>query len=316
MRTITPEAEEILDKKFPVLDHGYVVLTDYMGGDDDIANAARVSNSGQVTKKSTNRGLIRYLLRHRHTSPFEMVEFKFICRMPIFVARQWIRHRTASVNEVSGRYSVLPDEFYIPRESELSFQSKGNNQGRAEEKLSPETAALILRLLKDDAESTFRRYHTFLGEDTGIFLAGNASKELKDGGGLARELARINLPLSTYTEWVWKIDLHNLLHFLGLRLEEHAQWEIRQFAGVLYDMAKAVAPLAVEAFRDYQFQAATFSRQERELLAKLLGHGLINEIIDRAAQVSVTSGLHNVMSQREFDEFRIKLLALQDYTRD
>lgn len=311
MRSSVAAADAILDKRFDVLDHGYVVLTDYMGCDDDIANAARVSNAGQVEKKSTNKGLIRYLLRHRHTSPFEMVEMKFICRMPIFVARQWIRHRTASVNEQSGRYSILKDEFYIPTSEQLCTQSKGNNQGRSEERLSPEVAEAVLSLLREDAESAFRRYRLYLGDGcldrapNGVVEA-KAEEELRTRGGIAKELARINLPLSTYTEWVWKIDLHNLLHFLGLRLDEHAQWEIRQYADILYYMVKCVAPVAAEAFEDYILNAVTFSRQEILALARLFSiapQNLQEGHIKRCAA-------DNELTNREVDEFFGKVMRI------
>lgn len=312
MRSRVEAAEALLDKVFPVLDHGHVILTDYMGSDDDIANAARVSNAGQVEKKSSNRGLIRYLLRHHHTSPFEMVEFKFICRMPIFVARQWIRHRTANVNEASGRYSVLPDEFYVPSKEQVCAQSKGNNQGRSSNSLSEETASTIIRLLKVDAEEAFRRYHMFLGDNPSLYFANDAiQKEIVESGGLARELARINLPLSTYTEWVWKIDLHNLLRFLALRMDEHAQWEIQQYAKSLFNIVSVVCPIATEAFEDYLLNAITFSRHELQALAKVLHFG---------AGISNTSSLkEKVMatipkfSSREADEFLAKITQIQKY---
>lgn len=617
MRSRVEAAEALLDKVFPVLDHGHVILTDYMGSDDDIANAARVSNAGQVEKKSSNKGLIRYLLRHHHTSPFEMVEFKFICRMPIFVARQWIRHRTAclagdapisfdlpggktksslprhysltvkqiydrwqetrnvsrpkrqenplykrervqgmrlrclntntmeichtqiedivlsgtkkvlkvvfddgsvlratedhkcftslgwlqlktairrkakfvgvgkcrvqkkvaqsfspaelsreqwetipgfpynyevsslgrvrnwhntrgvmldtpiiksqtlvggypsvslsqkgksrlhrvhklvlfafvggrprgaqarhgddcpencrlsnlswgsaqdnsddrmshgcdqslsarwvsvdswkedgvedvfdievkgpwhnfvaggvvvhnSVNEASGRYSVLPNEFYVPSKDQICAQSKGNNQGRSLNSLSEETANTIIRLLKIDAEEAFRRYHMFLGDNPNLYFANDAiQREIVESGGLARELARINLPLSTYTEWVWKIDLHNLLRFLSLRMDEHAQWEIQQYAGVLFNIVSAVCPIATEAFQDYMLNAITFSKHELQALAKVFHFGAdIGNLSSLKEEVAATVPK---FSSREVDEFLAKIAQIQKY---
>ena len=244
-------AEEILGGYFPVLDHGFVSLVDYMGSDEDVERAARVSYGYGTRKKSATRGLIRYLRRHRHTTPSEMVELKFHCAMPMFVARQWVRHRTASINEYSGRYSLMPLLFYRPGPGELALQSHSNRQGR-DRAASPalwEEAVERWDRLREDAATT---YGWLLEED------------------VARELARIDLPLSTYTQWYWKIDLHNLLHFLSLRADPHAQWEIRAFARVMAGMVKRVAPLSFEAWRDYEFGGASLSRAEREALAALV----------------------------------------------
>ncbi|HEX6134516.1 MAG TPA: FAD-dependent thymidylate synthase [Longimicrobiales bacterium] len=251
-RPTNPAAEEILGQYFPVLDHGFVSLVDYMGGDESIERAARVSYGYGTRKSSQTRGLIRYLRRHRHTTPSEMVELKFHCAMPMFVARQWIRHRTANVNEYSGRYSLMPLLFYTPEPSDFALQSEQNNQGRSSEAadaaLYQETVARWERMRADAAET----YGWLVAED------------------VARELARIDLPLSTYTQWYWKIDLHNLLHFLTLRVDPHAQLEIRAFAEVMAGMVKRVAPFTYEAWIDYDVAGAHLSRGELSALRSLL----------------------------------------------
>ena len=251
-RPTVPAAEEILGGYFPVLDHGFVALVDYMGTDADIERAARVSYGAGTRRVSQTRGLVRYLQRHAHTTPAEMVEFKFHCAMPIFVARQWIRHRTASVNELSARYSLLPLLFYTPAAGNFARQSQVNNQGRQAEpapaRLHADAIARWERLRQDAADA----YGWLLGED------------------VARELARIDLPLSTYTQWYWKIDLHNLLHFLTLRVDAHAQWEIRAYGEVMAGMLQRVAPLAFEAWLDYDVLGAHLSHAERLALARLL----------------------------------------------
>ena len=251
-RPIAAGAEEILGGYFPVLDHGFVALVDYMGTDDDIERAARVSYGAGTRRVSQTRGLVRYLQRHAHTTPSEMVEFKFHCSMPMFVARQWIRHRTASVNEYSARYSLLPLLFYEPPHAHFAHQSSVNNQGREAEPASDETYAGAVgrwQRLRDHAAET---YDWLLAED------------------VARELARIDLPLSTYTQWYWKIDLHNLLHFLTLRVDDHAQWEIQEYGRVMAGMLERVAPLAYEAWLDYNVLGTRLSYAERLALAKLL----------------------------------------------
>ena len=251
-RPTVAAAEEILGGYFPVLDHGFVALVDYMGTDTDIEQAARVSYGAGTRRKSQTRGLVRYLQRHQHTTPTEMVELKFHCAMPIFVARQWIRHRTASVNELSARYSLLPLLFYTPDAANFALQSKANNQGRRAEPAPPPLCAEALarwERLRQDAAETY-----------GWLLAGD----------VARELARIDLPLSTYTQWYWKIDLHNLLHFLSLRVDAHAQWEIRAYGEVMAGMLQRVAPLAYEAWLDYTVLGARLSFAERAALARLL----------------------------------------------
>ena len=248
-----PEADALLDKEFKVLDRGFVRLVDYMGSDAAIVQAARVSYGEGTKRVQDDRNLIRYLMRHRHTSPFEMVEFKFHVKLPIFVARQWIRHRSASVNEYSGRYSVMKEEFYLPAEADIRYQSTVNKQGRSEEEVPPALRRKFLDYLIRSQKEAYEAYHEFIEAD------------------LARELARINLPLSLYTEWYWKIDLHNLFHFLRLRMDAHAQKEIREYANVMADMVKAVCPLAYEAFLDYTVNAITFSAPELRILREWLG---------------------------------------------
>ncbi|MBU8933813.1 MAG: FAD-dependent thymidylate synthase [candidate division Zixibacteria bacterium] len=251
-RAVKKEADVLLDKEFKVLNHGFIRLIDYMGDDSAIVQAARVSYGAGTKKISEDRGLIRYLMRHRHTSPFEMVEFKFHVKLPIFVARQWIRHRTANVNEYSGRYSVMKEEFYLPQPEDIRFQSTVNKQGRSPEEVPDELKHRLLEVLKKSQSDAFAHYSEFVD------------------GGLARELARINLPLSLYTEWYWKIDLHNLFHFLSLRMDSHAQQEIRVYANVMADMVKTVCPMAYEAFVDYRLNAACFSGPELDALRPLL----------------------------------------------
>ncbi|VVB82215.1 Thymidylate synthase ThyX [uncultured archaeon] len=268
MHTTIKEAEKILDKKFPVLNHGFVRLVDYMGGDSAIVQAARVSYGMGTKTVSEDNGLIRYLMRHEHTSPFEMVEMKFHCKMPIFVARQWVRHRTASLNEISGRYSVMKDEFYIPEAEQVNLQSKNNKQGRSEETFSSEETEKFLLDLEYEQQKDYSNY----------------KKRIEIG--MARELARINLPLSLYTEWYWKIDLHNLFHFLGLRMDEHAQYEIRAYAETMFEMTKKVAPLACQAFEDYQLNAMKFSASEITSLKRLLKGDEEEPILDNPSFVS------------------------------
>ncbi|OGZ60789.1 MAG: hypothetical protein A2932_02385 [Candidatus Spechtbacteria bacterium RIFCSPLOWO2_01_FULL_46_10] len=240
-------AERWLGCPIKVLDHGFVYLVDYMGNDDSVVQAARVSYGEGTKKVSTNVGLIRYLRRHMHTTPFEMLEFKFHCKMPIFVARQWVRHRTANINEYSGRYSEMSDEFYLPDLSVIAKQSGGNRQGRDEE-LNPEQQARVRELLSADYTQSYAHYREFLDMN------------------LARELARIGLSVANYTQWYWKIDLHNLMHFLALRLDEHAQWEIRQYAEAMARILKDAVPVCWKAFEDYQLNAIRFSGPEHKML--------------------------------------------------
>ena len=286
-RPTSPEAEEILGLYFPVLDHGFVRVVDYMGDDAAIVQAARVSYGRGTKRVNEDRGLIRYLMRHHHTTPFEMCELKLHCKLPIFVARQWIRHRTANVNEYSGRYSILDREFYLPPADALCVQSTGNRQGRGAS-LEAERAAAVLQLLRDDATRCYDHYQELLNED-------EAGRTLRPGEpSLARELARINLTLGFYTQWYWKIDLHNLLHFLLLRGDTHAQEEIRVYAQAISEVAQRWVPLAWEAFVDYRLEAMTLSRAEGEAVRAMLA----GERPDLAAL-----GL----SKREQDELRAKL---------
>ncbi len=276
-RPTSPAAEEILGGYFPVLDHGFVALVDYMGGDEAVERAARVSYGHGTRKVSRTRGLLRYLRRHLHTTPSEMVEFKFHCAMPIFVARQWIRHRTASVNEYSGRYSLMPLVFYEPQGDHFALQSAANKQGRAAQTALPGLEA------KDRAAQTALPGLEEAGVRPSSELYEEAVRrwgETRDqasadyrwlvGEDVARELARIDLPLSTYTQWYWKIDLHNLLHFLTLRVDPHAQWEIQEFGRVMAAMVRRVAPLSYEAWIDYQVAGERLSRGEMAALSKLV----------------------------------------------
>jgi thymidylate synthase (FAD) len=262
-RATVPALEGILYDPIPVLDHGFVRVIDYMGDDTAIVQAARVSY-GRGTKQSRqDAGLIRYLMRHRHTTPFEMCEIKFHVKLPIFVARQWIRHRTANVNEYSARYSILDNEFYIPPPEQLAAQSTVNRQGRGE-LLSADDAARVQELLREDAERSYGHYQEMLNEDAD----GNPIDPTKPA--LARELARMNLSLNFYTQWYWKIDLHNLLHFLWLRNDAHAQQEIRAYADVMLDTVQKWVPLAFDAFSDYRVGGAQLSGKGLDVVRLLL----------------------------------------------
>lgn len=251
-RPVVPALEAMLFEAIPVLDHGFVRVIDYMGDDAAVVQAARVSYGRGTRAANEDRGLIRYLMRHRHSTPFEMCEIKYHVKLPIFVARQWIRHRTANVNEYSARYSILDREFYIPRPEHLAAQSSSNRQGRGEV-LDGEEAARVLELLRGDAAQTYDHYAEMLNED--------AEGEPLDPSrqGLARELARMNLTLNTYTQWYWKADLQNLLHFLALRADSHAQYEIRAYADAMLRTVAAWVPMTHEAFRDYRVGAVTLS---------------------------------------------------------
>ena len=250
--TLVPEAEKILDKEFPVLNHGFVRLVDYMGGDARIVQSARVSYGDGTKTVREDAALIDYLLRHQHTSPFEQVVLTFHVKMPIFVARQWIRHRTARVNEISGRYSIMRDEFYLPADMDVAKQSTDNKQGRSTEPVTHQYAAEVQDKLENGQKQAYAEYSALV--DTG----------------LARELARVNLPLSMYTEKYWQIDLHNLFHFLKLRLDGHAQKEIRDYAEVILEIARAVAPAATSSFENYMRNGVNFSGEEMEELRKML----------------------------------------------
>ena len=254
-RIIVPEAEALLDKEIKVLDKGFVRLVDYLGGDQRIVQAARVSYGEGTKTYRQDRGLIHYLLRNDHTSPFEQVILTFHCKMPIFVARQWVRHRTARLNEISGRYSVMKDEFYIPEADQMRAQSSDNKQARSEEMIDAERTQQMLTEMEEDQKQIYHHYEDMIES------------------GLAREIARNNLPLSLYTEWYWQIDLHNLLRFLRLRMDSHAQYEIRVFAEAMAQCAKAVSPMAYEAFEEHLQYGIRFSREELLALDRMLEGG-------------------------------------------
>ncbi|MGY8781070.1 MAG: FAD-dependent thymidylate synthase [Fidelibacterota bacterium] len=263
------------------LDKGFVRLVDSMGGDDAIVQAARVSYGKGTSKTSQDRGLIRYLMRHRHSTPFEMVEFKFHCKMPIFVARQWVRHRTANINEYSLRYSEARDEFYYPDPEHIEFQSALNKQGRAGE-VPAKLKQKVQDYFKEISERSFAIY-----------------SELNEAG-VARELARSILPVNLYTEWYWKNDLHNLLHFIGLRSDSHAQYEIRVFSDAMAEAVKAVAPFAWEAYQDYVVKGMRFSRVEKSLLQRNLPNRVIDDICEDIAY-QLTATLHNAKPREDAD---------------
>ena len=250
---VVPDAEAILDKEFPVLDKGFIRLVDYLGGDERVVQSARVSYGEGTKSYREDAGLIDYLLRNCHTSPFEQVVLTFHVKLPIFVARQWIRHRTARLNEISGRYSIMKDDFYVPAPDDIALQSTDNKQGRSAEALEPAQAEKVRAALAADQKAAYAAYSSLV-ED-----------------GIARELARINLPLSLYTEWYWQIDLHNLFHFLKLRLDAHAQKEIRLYAEVLFNLAKKVAPRCCESFQRHTLGGVSFSAEELAELRRRLG---------------------------------------------
>ncbi len=253
-RIIVEAAEALLDQEISVLDKGFVRLVDYMGGDQRIVQAARVSYGAGTKSYRQDRGLIHYLLKNEHTSPFEQVVLTFHAKMPIFVARQWVRHRMARLNEISGRYSVMKDEFYVPGLDQMRFQSDNNKQARSDEHLDTALASRMTDEMVTDQRLLYTHYQEMIDQ------------------GLAREIARANLPLSLYTEWYWQIDLHNLLRFLRLRMDSHAQYEIRVYAEAMATCAQAVAPLAYEAFQEHTVNAVRFSREEcRALAARLEG---------------------------------------------
>lgn len=262
-RATVPALEEILFEPIPLLDHGFVRVIDYMGDDSAIVQAARVSYGKGTKKINEDRGLINYLLRHRHTTPFEMCEIKFHIKAPIFVARQWLRHRTANVNEYSARYSIVHDEFYLPHPSVLAQQSSSNRQGR-DQVLAPDEAKKILDMLKQDATQTYANYREMLNADE----EGNIQDESKPA--LARELARMNLTLNYYTEFYWKVDLHNYLHFLSLRADSHAQYEIRVYAEAMLEVLKKWTPYTYDAFMKYHFNGVHVSQQGIEIIRRLI----------------------------------------------
>jgi len=262
--------EEILFEPIPVLDHGFVRVIDYMGDDAAVVQAARVSYGKGTKKISDDAGLINYLLRHRHTTPFEMCEIKYHVKLPIFVARQWIRHRTANVNEYSARYSVLDREFYVPEEDHLAAQSSSNRQGRGNILVGKE-AKRVLDILREDAQMTYDHYIEMLNENE----EGNIIDVSKEG--LARELARMNLTLSTYTQWYWKTDLHNLLNFLSLRADTHAQYEIRVYADAMMETLRRWCPITFQSFNDHRIEGVTLSGKAIKVVKKLISGVHINQ---------------------------------------
>ena len=262
-RVTSPELEEILYEIVPVLDHGFVRVVDYMGDDTSIVQSARVSYGKGTKKVSTDSGLIKYLMRHRHSTPFEMCEIKYHVKLPIFVARQWIRHRTANVNEYSARYSILDKEFYLPTKENLAAQSKNNRQGRGD-LINGKQADDILKILKEDAEKSYNNYETILNERYDGTIINENQK------GLARELARMNLTLNTYTQWYWKTDLLNLLNFLSLRADDHSQYEIRAYADVMIDSLKRWVPITYEAFMDYRIGGMELSSKGKSVISKMI----------------------------------------------
>jgi len=262
-RVTAPGLEKILYEILPVLDHGFVRVVDYMGDDTSIVQSARVSYGKGTKKVSTDSGLIKYLMRHRHSTPFEMCEIKYHVKLPIFVARQWIRHRTANVNEYSARYSILDKEFYLPTKENLAAQSKNNRQGRGD-LINGEQADDILKILKEDAEKSYNDYETMLNERYDGTIINDNKK------GLARELARMNLTLNTYTQWYWKTDLLNLLNFLSLRADDHAQYEIRAYADVMIGSLKRWVPITYEAFMDYRIGGMELSSKGKSVISKMI----------------------------------------------
>lgn len=262
-RISNEEADQLLDVEMSVLDKGFVRLVDYMGGDARIVQSARVSYGNGTKTKREDAALIRYLLRNDHTSPFEQVVLTFHIKTPIFIARQWIRHRTARLNEISGRYSVMKDEFYVPQAADVKLQNTINKQARGEETPLEEQISDFISTVQADQHNSYKRYDSYLQLN------------------IARELARINLPLSLYTEFYWQIDLHNLFHFLRLRLHSHAQKEIRDYANVLAKCAHAVAPTAYAAFEEYKLGSLTLAKSELQELAKLDLNGLSQELQDK-----------------------------------
>ena len=284
-RVNSPELEKVLYEAIPILDHGFIRVVDYMGNDTSIVQAARVSYGKGTKKVNTDAGLIKYLMRHWHSTPFEMCEIKYHIKLPIFIARQWIRHRTANVNEYSARYSILDKEFYLPISENLASQSQNNRQGRGDV-LKGDQAKKVLDLLKSDAERTYNNYEEMLNER----YDGTVIDQNKIG--LARELARMNLTLNTYTQWYWKTDLLNLMNFLRLRADHHAQYEIRTYADAMLETLKKWVPITYEAFMDYRVGGTEVSAKGKSVIQKLI----------KGQQVLIEqSGL----SKREWNELMI-----------
>ncbi len=291
VRPSVAEADRIIGEKRPVLSHGYVVLVDYMGNDAAIVQAARVSYGMGTKSVRDDRGLIRYLMRHRHTTPFEMVEFKFLVRLPIYVARQWIRHRASSTNEYSARYSIVPDEFDLPAPDDVRRQSTRNRQGRGDA-LPPEAVIAFRTELERVSGDASQFYSTALE------------------AGVARETARLVLPLAYYTQWYWKINLHNLFHFLSLRLDAHAQEEIRRYAAEIAQIVRVVCPVAYEAFEEFTLEGVSLSRREQRALRAVL-EGTSPEAACAAAGLPLTRDDGRPMTSGEGVEFLEKLERLR-----
>ena len=262
-RATVKALEKILYKSFKILDHGFVRVIDYMGNDSSIVQAARVSYGKGTKKLNQDKSLINYLISHRHSTPFEMNEIKFHIKLPIFVARQWIRHRTANVNEYSARYSILDKEFYIPKNENLKPQSQYNNQGRSGE-LSSDEVKSYSKIIKDNSRIGFENYSKLLNQDDSGKMIDDSKK------GLARELSRMTLPLNSYTQWYWKIDLHNFMHFLSLRFDPHAQYEIKVYAEVMMEILKKWVPLTYEAFVSNRLNSLTMSSHGVEYIKSLI----------------------------------------------
>lgn len=289
-RATSPALEAILYDTIPVLDHGFIRVIDYMGDDAAIVQAARVSYGRGTKQVSQDKGLINYLMRHWHSTPFEMCEIKFHVKLPIFVARQWIRHRTANVNEYSARYSIMDKEFYIPDASQLAPQSKKNHQGRGGEALSAEESRRVLEILKGDSEQVYDHYEELMNCDE----KGTVLDESKSG--IARELARMNLTLNYYTQWYWKIDLHNLMHFLMLRADPHAQYEIRVYADAMIKVVEKWVPFAFDAFQEHRLHGSRLSRTGLAVVKRMIAGEKVSQ---------ETSGL----TKREWDELMATLAA-------
>lgn len=292
-RATSETAEALLGEYFPVLDHGFVALVDYMGTDNTVPTCARTSYGHGTKAVSNDRGLVRYLRRKMHTSPFEFVELHFHCSMPIFVARQWIRHRTAAVNEVSGRYSLLPMLFHTPELANFAKQSSNNKQGREDSETDVATYTAAVQRWNAGRDTTKANYEWLLAED------------------VARELSRIDLPLSTYTQWRWKIDAHNLMHFLSLRCDSHAQWEIRVFSNVIAGILQQGWPNLFSAWADYNYKSHNFSRQEMLILCTLFEHLALSPGSSTRSMIEDLSKKHG-LSNRELDEF-LTAFSSKDY---
>lgn len=303
-RKTVRELEKIIGLEFPALENGFVRVVDYMGGDDAIVQAARVSYGSGTKTVNEDRGLIRYLLRHAHTTPFEMCEVKLHCKMPLFVARQWIRHRSANVNEYSARYSRLDKEFYIPKAEHLASQSTVNKQGRGNT-LSEEESAVVLKLLIDDANHAYEGYEYMINENE------DGTPKDPERSQLARELARMNLSLNYFTQWYWKIDLHNLMHFLSLRCDSHAQYEIRVFADIiLNEIVKRWVPMAHEAFLDYDHRqgGVKLSRMEVEYFRGIFNDVSVHVGFDMNKLLTTAALKSKGCTEREAKEFVAKFI--------